>query len=193
MVRRKFKDVIKAKAKGDKKKGYTDEALEYIRQIYAIESEADIKELTAMERYQLRQKKSVPLLIQFRKWLDDISPKAPPQSLLGKAVSYTLKQWERLERYTLDGLLRPDNNLAENAIRPFVVGRKNWLFAGHPRGAGASATIYSLIETAKANDLEPYRYLRYLFERLPMAVTEENYRALLPRYVDRDIITNMKF
>ena len=192
-VRRKFKDVIKAKVKGDKKKGYTDEALEYIRQIYAIESEADIKELTAMERYQLRQKKSVPLLIQFRKWLDDISPKAPPQSLLGKAVSYTLKQWERLERYTLDGLLRPDNNLAENAIRPFVVGRKNWLFAGHPRGAGASATIYSLIETAKANDLEPYRYLRYLFERLPMAVTEENYRALLPQYVDRDFITNMKF
>ena len=65
--------------------------------------------------------------------------------------------------------------------------------AGHPRGAGASATIYSLIETAKANGLEPYRYLRYLFERLPMAVTEENYRALLPQYVDRDFITNMKF
>ncbi|HEY4619921.1 MAG TPA: transposase domain-containing protein, partial [Nitrospirota bacterium] len=89
--------------------------------------------------------------------------------------------------------LRPDNNLAENAIRPFVVGRKNWLFAGHPRGAGASATIYSLIESAKANELEPYRYLRYLFERLPMAETEADYRALLPQYVDRDFITNMKF
>ena len=90
-------------------------------------------------------------------------------------------------------MLRPDNNLAENAIRPFVVGRKNWLFAGHPRGAGASATIYSLIESAKANELEPYRYLRYLFERLPMAETEADYRALLPQYVDRDFITNMKF
>jgi len=180
-VRRKFKDVIKAKVKGDKKKGHADTAIEYIRQIYAIESEADVKELNIVERYQLRQKKSVPLLIQFRKWLEDISPKAPPQSLLGKAITYTLNQWERLERYTLDGLLRPDNNLAENAIRPFVVGRKNWLFAGHPRGAGASATIYS------------HRYLRYLFERLPMAVTEEDYRALLPQYADRDFITNMKF
>lgn len=190
-VRRKFKDVIKAKAKGDKKKGYADTAIEYIRQIYAIESEADVKEFTAVERYQLRQKKAVPLLREFRKWLEDISPKAPPQSLLGKAVSYTLNQWERLERYTLDGLLRPDNNLAENAIRPFVVGRKNWLFAGHPRGAGASATIYSLIETAKANELEPYRYLRYLFERLPMAETEAEYKALLPQFVDRDLIANM--
>ena len=190
-VRRKFKDVIKAKAKGDKKKGYADEAIEYIQQIYAVESEADVKKLTAVERHQLRQKKSVPLLIQIRKWLEDISPKAPPQSLLGKAVTYTLNQWERLERYTLDGLLRPDNNLAENAIRPFVVGRKNWLFAGHPRGAGASATIYSLIESAKANELEPYRYLRYLFERLPMAETEADYKALLPQYVVRDLIANM--
>ena len=190
-VRRKFMDVVKAQAKGGKKKGHAHEAIEYIQQIYAIESEADVKEFKAVERYQLRQKKAAPLLIQFRKWLEDISPKAPPQSLLGKAVSYTLNQWERLERYILDGLLRPDNNLAENAIRPFVVGRKNWLFAGHPRGAGASATIYSLIETAKANDLEPYRYLRYLFERLPMAEVEADYRALLPQYVDRDLITNM--
>jgi len=94
---------------------------------------------------------------------------------------------------TMDGLLRPDNNLAENAIRPFVVGRKNWLFVGHPRGAGASATIYSLIETAKANDLEPYRYLRYLFERLPMAEVEADYKVLLPQHVYRNIITDMKF
>src|SRR3989304_4617401 len=77
-VRRKFKDVIKAKAKGDKKKGYTDEAIEYIRQIYAIESEADVKKLTAVERYQLRQKKPVPLLGQIRKWVEDILPKGPP-------------------------------------------------------------------------------------------------------------------
>ena len=192
-VRRKFMDVVKVQAKGGKKKGHAHEAIEYIQQIYAIESEADVKEFTAVERYQLRQKKAAPLLRQFRKWLEDISPTTPPQGLLGKAVSYTLNQWERLERYILDGLLRPDNNLAENAIRPFVVGRKNWLFAGHPRGADASATIYSLIETAKANDLEPYRYLRYLFERLPMAETEADYKALLPQYVDRDFITNLKF
>lgn len=192
-VRRKFMDVVKARAKGSKKNGNADVALENIRHLYAIEKEADEKDLKAVERYQLRQEKSVPLLKQFRKWLEDISPKTPPQGLLGKAISYALRQWERLERYTQSGLLRPDNNLAENAIRPFVVGRKNWLFSAHPRGAKASATIYSLIETAKANGLEPYRYLRYLFERLPMAEVEADYKALLPQYVDRDTITNMKF
>jgi transposase len=76
--------------------------------------------------------------------------------------------------------MSPDNNHAENAIRPFVVGRKNWLFSGTPEGAQASALLYSLIETAKANALEPYKYLRYLFEKLPFATTEEEYSALLP-------------
>ena len=70
--------------------------------------------------------------------------------------------------------------VAENAIRPFVVGRKNWLFSGHPNGAKASASLYSLIETAKANDLEPYAYLRYLFDKLPLANSEDDYKALLP-------------
>ena len=74
--------------------------------------------------------------------------------------------------------------MAENAIRPFVVGRKNWLFSGHPRGAEASAAIYSLIETAKANGLEPYAYLRHLFEKLPLANTEEEFRLLLPQYLN---------
>ncbi len=76
--------------------------------------------------------------------------------------------------------MTPDNNSAENAIRPFVVGRKNWLFAGTPAGAKASADLYSLIETAKANGLEPYRYLRYLFEKIPFAETQKEYEALLP-------------
>lgn len=192
-VRRKFLDIVKARPKGSKKNGNADVALTYIRNIYAIEKDADERALSAEGRYQLRQEKAVPLLNEYRKWLDDIYPKTPPQGLLGKAISYALKQWERLCRYTEDGRLRPDNNLAENAIRPFVVGRKNWLFAGHPRGARASATIYSLIETAKANGLEPYRYLSYLFERLPMAETESDYKALLPQYADRDLITNMKF
>lgn len=79
-----------------------------------------------------------------------------------------------------DGQLSPDNNMAENSIRPFVLGRKNWLFAGTPEGAGASALLYSLIETAKANKLEPYAYLRYIFEKLPLAINLENLEALLP-------------
>jgi transposase len=191
-VRRKFLEVVKARPKGSIKRGYADVALTWIGQLYAIEKEADIKSLSVADRYQLRQEKSVPLLKQFKVWLDDISPKTPPQGLLGKAVSYTLNQWERLERYTQSGLLRPDNNLAENAIRPFVVGRKNWLFSATPGGATASATIYSLIETAKANGLEPYRYMRYMFERLPLAESESDYRALLPQYVDRNSILSMQ-
>jgi hypothetical protein len=85
--------------------------------------------------------------------------------------------------------LKPDNNVAENAIRPFVLGRKNWLFAGAPKGATASATFFSLIETAKANELEPYSYLRYLFENLPLAQNEEEYLELLPNRVEKSTIT----
>ena len=192
-VRRKFVEVIKGRIKNEKKKGHADYALEYIQQLYAIEKTAELQELSVADRYQLRQEKAKPLLKEFRKWLEEVSPKTPPQGLLGKAVGYALKQWDRLEHYTEDGSLRPDNNLVENAIRPFVVGRKNWLFSGSPTGAEASAAIYSLIETAKANGLEPYRYLRYLFQRLPEAKVEEDYRALLPQNVDRDSINRMKF
>ena len=132
----------------------------------------------------MRQQKAKPILDEFKTWLEKKALQTPPKGLLGKAVAYTLGQWSRLVKYIDSGLLTPDNNLAENAIRPFVVGRKNWLFSGNPEGAQASATLYSLIETAKANGLEPYRYLRYLFARLPLAYTSEEYKALMPQYVD---------
>ena len=85
-----------------------------------------------------------------------------------------------------DGRLTPDSNAAENAIRPFVVGRKNWLFVEHPNRAEAGAKFYSLVETAKANGLEPYNYLRYIFEKLPLAQTDHDYRKLLPQFVDKN-------
>jgi len=125
------------------------------------------------------------ILPDFCQWLDDTALVTPPGVLLGKAVSYTIKQWDRLKVYLEDGRLLPDNNLAENAIRPFVLGRKNWMFSATPNGAHASAALYSLIETAKANELEPYWYLRYLFDMLPTAKTDEDYKALLPMYVDK--------
>ena len=99
-----------------------------------------------------------------------------------------MKQWDRLVKYTEDGRLRPDNNLAENAIRPFVVGRKNWILSGNPKGARASAALYSLIESAKANGLEPYKYLRFLFEKLPLANSEDDYKSLLPNNIDRSAL-----
>ena len=95
-------------------------------------------------------------------------------------MAFALGQWRKLIRYLEHAQLTPDNNACEQAIRPFVVGCKNWLFSGSPRGAAASATLYSLIETAKANGLEPYWYLRELFEKLPHARTSADYLSLLP-------------
>ena len=128
----------------------------------------------------MRQEKAKPIFDDFFKWLSKKSLQVVPKSLLGKAVSYALGQWNRLLVYLDHPAMTPDNNLAENAIRPFVIGRKNWLFAGTPDGAKASADLYSLIETAKANRLEPYKYLRYLFEKIPFAECKEDFRVLLP-------------
>ena len=104
----------------------------------------------------------------------------PPQSLLGQAVSYTLSEYKRLVRYLKYAWLTPDNNVAERAIKPFAVGRKNWLFNNTPLGAHASAAMFSIVETAKANNLDPYHFMHRLFEELPMADTEEKLEKLLP-------------
>ncbi len=104
----------------------------------------------------------------------------PPQTATGKALAYLIDHWDRLIRYLDDGRLEIDNNLTENAIRPFVVGRKNWLFSDSVKGVTASANLYSLIETAKANGLEPYGYLRTVFSELPAANTVDDIEAVLP-------------
>ena len=104
----------------------------------------------------------------------------PPKSALGKALQYLHNQWDRLVRYLEDGAYPIDNNYAENAIRPFVIGRKNWLFTNSQGGAKASANLYSLIETAKANGLNPYEYLKLVFKELPNADSVEKIEALLP-------------
>ena len=187
-VRRKFVDVIKAAPKpkdGNSGAGSADVALHYIRKLYAIENQAQKKKLSPEDLFRDRQQRAKPVLDDLKEWLDHKSRQTPPKSLLGKAVSYALKQWPRLIRYIEAPCLRPDNNLAENAIRPFVVGRKNWIFSGNPLGAKASAALYSLIETAKANGLEPYAYLRFLFEKLPLANSTSELKALLPHYIHR--------
>lgn len=101
-------------------------------------------------------------------------------------MNYALKEWEKMLRYLDSPYLTPDTNLVENAIRPFVLGRKNWLFPGSPLGAHANATLYSLIKTAKANGVEPYRYLKYIFTKLPFARTQDDYRILTPHHRDRE-------
>ena len=177
-------DVIKAQGEDRKKTGSADVAMGYIRKLYHIESKARKDELKPDEIYELRQQQSKPILSQFHQWLLKRSGQTPPKGLLGKAIAYCLNHWEPLSAYIKDGRLCMDNNSAENAVRPFVVGRKNWLFSGTPAGAEASALFYSLIETAKANGLEPYAYLRYIFEKLPLATTLKDYEALLPWNLD---------
>lgn len=172
----------KVKSKGSKSKqkspSKADIALNYIGHLYGIERKG--KAVTAEGRYRLRQAESLPVLEKLRHWLDKTVPKVLPKSTLGKALSYLNKNWEKLCVYVEDGRLRIDNNAAENAIRPFVIGRKNWLFSDTPKGAKASAALYSLIETAKLNGLEPHEYLKAVYSALPQAETVSAIEALLP-------------
>jgi transposase len=117
---------------------------------------------------------------KFRKYLDKRIGEVPSETLLGKAVSYTVNQWDKLTAYLECAELTPDNNISENAIRPFVVGRKNWLFYKSPVGAETACILYSVIETAKLNGLTPIKYLKRLFERIPYAVSPDDWTALLP-------------
>lgn len=100
-------------------------------------------------------------------WLEGIQSKALPKSALGKAVNYALNHRNGLSVFLQDGNIALSNNICERAIRTFTIGRKNWLFSASPKGAAASAAVYSIVETSKANGLEPFRYLTYLFENLP--------------------------
>ena len=186
-ARRMFDDVLKSggKSKPHKMKGtLAEEAMVKIQDLYLLEKRARKEGLVGDALREFRKAYSKPRLTEFHAWLVEKHPLTPPKGLTGKAIAYTLGQWDRLVRYADTGHVRMDNNLTENTIRPIVVGRKNWLFSGTPEGAHASAAIYSLVETAKANGLDPYRYLRALFEHLPRATTEEAYRALLPQYMD---------
>ncbi len=193
-VRRNFVKVIDARGKAAKNKpGSAEVALEYIGKLYKIEKIARERELSPEEIVCLRKEQAVPVLEEFKAWMDKRLSQTPPKGLLGQALSYALTRWHKLIRYVENGHITPDNNAAENALRPFVVGRKNWLFAGHPNGAHASATLYSLIETAKACGLEPYQYLRFLFSKIPYAQSQEDYSALLPQNLTPEILSQHMF
>jgi len=173
--RRKFFEASKASKKGA---GLANEALEQIRALYKIEEQ--LKDASAEERYRVRQESSKPLLEKFKTWLEKHQGTVPVKSQLGIALNYTLREWPRLIRYLDDGRLSIDNNFIENAIRPFAIGRKNWLFSDSVAGAEASAAIYSVMATAKLNGHNVYAYMRHLIEHLPQATTAEEVVALLP-------------
>lgn len=162
-ARRKFYEAAKATKSG----GKANKALKIIQKIYRVEKELRSSNLDDALFVNRRRKQSLPIWQEFHKWLKEMKASIPPKTKLGEAVSYTLNEYQKLVRYLKHADTTPDNNRAENAIRPFVIGRKNWLFCDTPGGAHASAIIYSLCETAKANNVEPQNYLYQLFEKLP--------------------------
>ena len=180
-VRRAFKEAADALGKVSSRAGAALQALGFIAKLYRAESQLSKYRDEDPERFVAARRARVqPVLDTFHGWLEAKRDQVLPSTALGKAVAFALSEWPKLIRYLDHPQLRPDNNACEQAIRPFVVGRKNWLFSGSPRGAEASAILYSLIETAKANRREPYGYLRELFEKLPHARTRADYLTLLP-------------
>jgi transposase len=177
-ARRKFHEA----ALVTKKTGAAQIGLSFIKTLYTLER--DLREIGFSEEdfVHRRKERAGPVLTEFHEWLVKKADQVPPKTKIGEAVGYTLHQWQKLIRYLDAAFLTPDNNAAEQAIRPFVVGRKNWLFSNTPRGAHASAALYSLVETAKVNGVQPYLYLKHLFEKVPYAVTREDREKLLPLY-----------
>ena len=137
----------------------------YCSRLFKLEQA--LAELTPEERYEKRLEQEKPVLDALLSWANEMQAKTAPKSALGKAIHYLLEQWPYLTRYLEDGRLELSNNRAERSMKPFVMGRKNWLFANTPGGAQASSVIYSLIETAKENGLDPYRYLLWLLQNAP--------------------------
>jgi transposase len=182
-ARRKFAEVIKiTKAK----EGIAITAINFIAKVANIEE--DIKLLSPDTKHSQRLEKVKPILDELYAYLMQHQPQVPPKSLLGKAVSYTLNQWPKLLIYLQDGRLENNNNRSERAIKPFVIGRKAWLFSNSIEGAQAGATIFSLVETCKHHSVEPYDYFRYVLNILPSCQTMVDYEALLPFNIDKRLL-----
>jgi transposase len=173
-ARRKF---IEAKqVQGKKKTGKADVVLSLIQKLYGIESK--IKDKTPAEKYEIRAQQAKPIIDKLHKWLEQNQPRLVGKTKLAEAATYLANQWHKLTTYLDDGHLNIDNNRAERAIKPFVIGRKNWMFSQTANGAHASANLYSIIETAKANGLTPFDYLMKCFDEL--CQSEPDIESLLP-------------
>ncbi|MFA5670804.1 MAG: IS66 family transposase [Balneolaceae bacterium] len=180
-ARRKYDEALKSLANNKSIAGTaSEEGLNYCNKLFEIENE--LAELPFDKRYEKRLELSKPILESYFAWVIEQQKQALPQGYLGKAITYSLKQKDKLQAFLLDGRLEISNNRAERSIKPFVIGRKNWLFSNTPKGATASAIIYSIIETAKENGLTPFNYITYLLERLPNINLEDKDQldALLP-------------
>lgn len=164
-ARRKYDETLSALPPSDRDKNVAAKiGLGYLNQLYAVERE--LKNASPEERYEERLKRSKPIMEAFSAWLHQMKNQVLPKRTFGQAVQYSLNQMDNLVNYLKNGRLEIDNNRNERSIKPFVIGRKNWLFSNTPKVAKASAIIYSTLKTAKENNLNPYHYLTYLFEQI---------------------------
>jgi transposase len=172
-ARRKFDEALKALPKQEPNAPVAaKEGLEFCNKLFAIERQ--LHDVLPEERHKLRLERSRPIMEAFLAWLKIQKPRVLPKSAFGQAITYCLNQWNKLEVFLQDGRLELDNNRSERSIKPFVIGRKNFLFSNTPKGAKASATIYSIVESAKENGLNPFKYLQFLFERMPNTDIKDN-------------------
>lgn len=179
-ARRKFTDAQKAQP--TKKVGRVEKALNYIGKLYGIERET--RKLSPEKRRQIRQQKAKPILDEFHQWLVGIKETQLPKGKLGIAINYAINQWPKLLTYLEDGHISIDNNVTERDVRPFTTGRKNWMFSTSVDGAKASANLYSLVMTCRANDINPYFYFVHLFRELPKRSPSDDLTDLMPWNVE---------
>jgi hypothetical protein len=144
-----------------------------IGQLYAVEKKLREQKDGPARRQAIRAWQSQPVLARLHRAMELIRRKCLPQGLLGQAIDYTLKRWEALSQFIVDGTLEIDNNLIENAIRPSALGKKNWMFIGHPEAGERSAVIYTLLGSCRRHGINPFDYLKDLFTRLPAALITE--------------------
>lgn len=196
-VASRFKDVVSVACWAHCRKGffksYKDEKstlaltpLKLIRGLFKVDEEAAKLNLTFAQRKELRLEKSEPILKDIKTWLEQYNGQVVPSSYLGQAIDYALPRWEKLNVFLQDGRIELSTNLVENKVRPFALGRKNWLFFDTDNGAEAGCIHYSFIETAKSNGKNPEKYLEHVYKELPKCNTIEDLEKLLP--YDRSIL-----
>lgn len=187
-ARRYFVDVVKA----NKKKGLAHQIVALMDKLYKIERELKEQNASPSLVFMTRIQKAKPLLDEIKTLLDEMQLKVPAKSPLGTALFYVLNHWAALNAYLYDGRLEIDNNRAERSIKPFVIGRKNWLFHGNDIGARAGSVLYSLIETCKHNQIEVFSWLKYVLSNIHQAHTMELLEQLLPYNINRSLLDDMR-
>lgn len=184
-ARRYFVDIVKATKN---KPGIAKSAIEWFAKLYAIEKQLKEDKALSEQIKQTRMTEAKPILAHFKQWLLTQQKTVLPKSPLGKALFYSIKHWDSLTQYINDGRLEIDNNRSERAIKPFVIGRKNWLFSCSTKGADASSILFSLVQTCKEHGVDVFAYFKYALESVVKCTNEHDIQLLLPYNVNPELL-----